>query len=147
MSKTEILRVIGPGWSDDDLTIALRRLTRTLSDLFPDIERGYGLGGENGYGVDFENDTFMMHHFCWCGGYDCPWCSYSDEDGAHFQARFEPNGAVEGYRGGQAPNFWYKPTGFRVWWYKWIGRDNETFGNAPDIEVVIAECVTSARPT
>lgn len=27
-----------------------------------------------------------------------------------------------------APNFWYKPSGFKVWWYKYIGRDMETFG-------------------
>lgn len=30
-----------------------------------------------------------------------------------------------------APNFWYKPTGLRVWWYKYIGRSTEVDGTAP----------------
>lgn len=51
------------------------------------------------YGVNADNDTFSMHKFCWCDGADCPWC----ED--------------------DAPNFHYKPTDFKVWWYKYIGRD------------------------
>ena len=54
--------------------------------------------GADKYGTDFENETFMMHRFCWCEKDDCPWCS----DGA--------------------PNFLYKPLGFKVWWYKHIGR-------------------------
>lgn len=31
-----------------------------------------------------------------------------------------------GEPGRPAPNFWYKPTGFKVWWYKYIGRSMET---------------------
>ena len=30
-----------------------------------------------------------------------------------------------------APNFWHKPSGFKVWWYKYIGRDMETHGTPP----------------
>lgn len=30
-----------------------------------------------------------------------------------------------------APNFWHKPSGFKVWWYKYIGRDMETHGEPP----------------
>ena len=33
------------------------------------------LGGEYGYGADFSNDVFMMHHYCWCERDDCPWCA------------------------------------------------------------------------
>ena len=31
-----------------------------------------------------------------------------------------------GEAGRPAPNFWYKPTNFKVWWYKYIGRNKET---------------------
>jgi hypothetical protein len=27
--------------------------------------------------------------------------------------------------GKAAPNFWYKPSNYKVWWYKWIGRSME----------------------
>lgn len=30
-----------------------------------------------------------------------------------------------GEPGKSAPNFWYKPTNLKIWWYKWIGRDME----------------------
>lgn len=33
------------------------------------------LGGHYGYGAIYENDTFMMHPFCWCDADDCPWCA------------------------------------------------------------------------
>lgn len=33
------------------------------------------LGGEFGYGGNFENDVFMMHQFCWCDRDDCAWCA------------------------------------------------------------------------
>lgn len=26
------------------------------------------------YGTNFENETFMMHRYCWCEEDDCPWC-------------------------------------------------------------------------
>jgi hypothetical protein len=59
------------------------------------------------YGTDFENDVFMMHRYCWCESDDCQWC------------------------GGGAANFWFKPTGFRVRWYKYIGRGVEVDGELP----------------
>jgi hypothetical protein len=27
------------------------------------------------YGVNFENDVFMMHRFCWCDQGECEWCA------------------------------------------------------------------------
>ena len=73
------------------------------------------------YGVEHENDVFMMHPFCWCERQDCPWC------------------------GGGAPNFWYKPTNFKVWWYKYIGRDMQTNRNYTGIEVyqILTNCLRS----
>lgn len=41
-----------------------------------------------------------------------------------------------------APNFWHKPSGLRVRWYKWIGRDMEP-ESAPDCASILRECVGS----
>ena len=49
-----------------------------------------------------EWDECMMHAFCWWDEEGCAWC-----------------GADE------APNFHHKPTGVKVWWYKYIGRGME----------------------
>jgi hypothetical protein len=62
------------------------------------------------YGVNFENETFSIHRYCWCEEENCPWC-----------------GPLE------APNFWHKPTGLKVWWYKYIGR-GMVFSFTPTIE-------------
>jgi hypothetical protein len=42
-----------------------------------------------------------------------------------------------------APNFWYKPTGFKVWWYKYIGRGVETNGVAADLLEILRSCLAS----
>lgn len=57
----------------EDMAAGLRVLTKAIRESHP---RGtlYGMGGEFGYGEDFENDTFMMHPFCWCEQDTCPWC-------------------------------------------------------------------------
>lgn len=60
-----------------------------------------GPGGRFGDGVEYENDVFLMHPFCWCEKESCQWCS------------------------GEAPNFRHKSTGLEIRWYKWIGRDME----------------------
>jgi len=54
------------------------------------------------YGVNVETPIFSMHKFCWCDSENCPWCA---ED--------------------PAPHFHYKPTDFKVSWYKYIGRGME----------------------
>lgn len=66
-----IIQFMGPGAEDDALSIAMRLLTQQL------IAKGHGeggggfFGGEFGYGVDFENDVFVMHPDwqgdCTCG--------------------------------------------------------------------------------
>jgi len=92
--------------------------------------RGGGLGGEFGYGADFENDVFMMHPFCWCEKNDgsCLWCVHSDNPQFMplLNARFGTT--EENYYNKQTgyfdpPHFWHKSSDFRVRWYKWIGRD------------------------
>ncbi len=93
-------------------------LTEYLADKLG-LNGGYGLGGENGYGAEYENDTFMMHPFCWCEEDTCKWCSHDE------------------------PNFIYKPTGYRVWWYKWIGRSQRSEGNVP--KDWLEQCKQSVR--
>lgn len=92
--------IIVPKEADGELYELSCYLAKTLG-----VSGGYGLGGENGYGVDYENDVFMMHPYCWCDQENCRWCGEE-----------------------RAPNFLYKPTGGKVWWYKWIGRGEEVRG-------------------
>jgi hypothetical protein len=87
-------------------------LGASASDDFIDIAmRAIGVGfakpdeWASKYGTDHENDVFMMHHFCWCEREDCGWCE------------------------GDKPNFLFKPTGFSVKWYKYIGRSMEIEGD------------------
>lgn len=65
------------------------------------------------YSTNFENDVFMLHPYCWCEKETCPWCSVDPMDKIMLQQNPE---------GQSAPNFHYKPTDFKVWWYKYIGR-------------------------
>lgn len=139
------LTVVIPAGSDDELSDGLVWLTEQLCDLLDEDGSG-GLGGEFGYGVNYENEVFSMHRFCWCSGNDCPWCSYNEDAGHYFQERFAVNGAEDrgdGYKG--APNFWHKPSGLKVWWYKWIGRDNAVKGTHPDIRAMFEECLRSVK--
>ena len=86
------------------------------------------LGGEFGYGVDYENDIFMMHPFCWCERDDCGWCAGI---GVMPQLLREV-GNVKYAESERLPNFLYKPTNTRIWWYKYIGRGMEQKGSLPD---------------
>jgi hypothetical protein len=46
----------------------------------------------------------------------------------------------------QLPNFRHKASGFEVRWYKWIGRDQETRGDAPNhLSQMFRECLQSLR--
>jgi len=47
-----------------------------------------------------------------------------------------------GEEGRGAPNFWHKPSGLKVWWYKYIGRDMEHVGEANLLDV-LAQCLAS----
>jgi hypothetical protein len=154
------IEIILPERADDELSKRLSELTSLL-----DPDQSYGLGGPDGYGANFENDVFMMHRFCWCEGADCPWCGgcecdASDELGmirGYGTAGIEVGGTCAYCRGEHhsdkgavagkgAPNFWHKPTGFKVWWYKWIGRDNEIVG-PPDANIssILDDCTRSVQ--
>jgi hypothetical protein len=49
--------------------------------------------------------------------------------------------------GKTAPNFWYKPTGLKVWWYKYIWRDTETNRKVTGEELreIEAACLRSLK--
>ena len=73
------------------------------------------------YGSDFENETFMVHRYCWCEEDDCPWCN------------------------AEKPNFLYKPLGFEIMWYKYPLRDS--YSNAKislnKFRKIIDDCIGS----
>ena len=104
MSEIEI--IVPEGMFGPDKDYLVDAIIRAIAETYGD-ERNW----PTKYGVNYENDVFMMKSYCWCGGDDCPWCT------------------------GEMPNFWYKPTDFKVTWYKFIGRSMEF--NRP---IPIGEC-------
>jgi hypothetical protein len=111
----------------------LRALTQVLAEEHGLKPEEGALGGKYGYGVEFENEIFMMHPFCWCEQEDCPWCAlclcgYKDGEASKLCMicndfeKIQAKGGVPELREEAAPNFWHKPSGLRIWWYKWIGR-------------------------
>jgi hypothetical protein len=55
----------------DWLGRALCSLTRKIHRLgLADGAAGGIFGGEWGYGTDYENETFLMHRYCWCEKHD-----------------------------------------------------------------------------
>src|SRR5262245_24316309 len=67
-----LMQMIAPRGEDDPLSICLRVLTHQLQLRHPENCSSAGVfGGAFGYGADFENDVFEMHHDwqgdCTCG--------------------------------------------------------------------------------
>ena len=133
--------MFGGGNDDSPLEQALRRIAVAASagrrGLWPDK-----------YGIEIENDVFAMHPFCWCERPDCPWCGGCTCPPGDWR---EPPSCdyclgrgifATGAPGRGAPNFWHKPSGLKVWWYKYIGRGMETVGEA-NLDAVLAECLAS----
>lgn len=105
---------------------------------------GVGFGEEGDwcakYGTDADTDVFTMRRFYWgdcdCGwgdkeerwheahkgrlDYDEKWQEFLKESPGHL-----PTCSLE------LPNFLYKPTGFALEWYKYIGRDMKVKVEAP----------------
>lgn len=113
------ITIITPPKSQDRISEDLRSLTELICNVH-NIVSLEGLGGTYGYGVDFENDIFMMHPFCFCESPSCNWCE-------------------EEY-----PNFLHKKSNFKVHWYKWIGRSNEVYNeNKVEWSSIFKECLSS----
>ncbi|MEM7282840.1 MAG: hypothetical protein AAF438_14570 [Pseudomonadota bacterium] len=177
------------------------------------MENGFGLGGQFGYGEDFENSTFVMRRFYWgdcdCGGeqrevdfenndpghsVDCYQTvlknrlrnagvkQYGDpgfwEDRMPYDERRKIEGPIyddvcvtfnlprQGcaihctcdYKSRRTnadiyhrdtcslelPNFVHKKSGFKVSWYKWIGRGMEIdYPETLDLNAALSECFQS----
>ena len=81
------------------------------------------------YGCEYENDVFMMHPECWCEKNDgsCLWCLHGDHPDfrrllyERFGTVNYPEYANRHYY--DPPHFWFKPSNFRLSWYKYIGRE------------------------
>jgi len=125
--KKKTIEVVLPEVSVGDVESGLYTLTETISINTDARLSGGMLGGEFGYGADYENEVFMMHPFCWCEEGDCGWCAGI---GAMPQLLREV-GNVKYSESERLPNFLYKPTNTRVWWYKYIGRGMEQKGTLP----------------
>jgi hypothetical protein len=75
--EDEELQVILPEGSlypNSDVASDLVLLTRLIEERYKTTHHGGGLGGEYGYGTNYENSTFLMNSFCWCESQTCPWC-------------------------------------------------------------------------
>lgn len=69
------VRIILPAVSDDKVSSDLRYLTEVLDGLGADRAQGL-LGGEYGYGCEYENDVFEMFPYWWG---DCT-CGFEDAE-------------------------------------------------------------------
>ena len=217
MGESVTVEIIIPGRLHDELSDALVEITAEIQKIDADLLSHGCLGGEHGYGAQWDGDVFMMRPYCWCEREDCRWCSDSacgcpEGDLVHFvderpvssedywaanrrivgpqpsavaewgtpeyeaataafyervaerdkrikviyPARIhacEPRGMMADRHEGDtwkpsqtAPNFWHKPTGLKVWWYKWIGRDPEVLAPAAiDVAAILASCVADVR--
>lgn len=88
------------------------------------------------HGIEYSNDTFQMHPYCWCDRRDCPWCSVNDgPDENEYGAD----------HGSTAPNFWHKKSGFKLWWYKYPGRGMEYNKDLTyrEIDAIVQDCIDS----
>lgn len=124
-----------------DISNDLYKLSEAIAKKTKDPYSGGLLGGEFGYGQNFENDVFMMHPFCWCERDDCGWCAGI---GAMPQLMREI-GNVKYNESERLPNFHFKPSNFKVWWYKYIGRGMEQKGTLPKDWLKV--CLKSLTPT
>jgi len=76
-------------------TVLLESIIRSVSERIDPSPQSWS----SKYGANYENEKFSIHRYCWCEEENCPWCGPSE-----------------------MPNFHHKPTGIKVWWYKYIGR-------------------------
>ena len=74
------------------------------------------------YGVNHKAHNVVMNRFCWCEQDECPYCLALED---HTPSNSEIKEFGIDLKIGSAPNFWYKPLDFKVWWYKYIGRGVE----------------------
>jgi hypothetical protein len=69
MSMEDIEIVMPEGMLGPDEDYLLDSAIRAIAEKY--AEEGEWA---NKYGVNYENDIFMMHRYCWCEQSNCPWC-------------------------------------------------------------------------
>ena len=126
------IKIVIPLGASTDIDLDLVNLTKYLTKkVFRNEWQGGGLlGGEFGYGVEYENDTFLMKPYCWCEEEDkCLWCMMNNpkQNKNYKKMKMELKNKFNDYwaKWGGAPTFFYKPTRTGCRWYKYIGRDTE----------------------
>lgn len=164
------LTIVLPTVTNDAVTRGLIRLTRAIDSSGTTAVVQGVLGGQYGYGADYENEVFMMHPYCWCEKPGCPWCvgcECLEKDQHYFIGEREVSYELwrdEYSRTGNtlrserqdnpcafcrdevvpAPNFLHKASGFKVHWYKYAGRDMEISSpNGVRFSRVLKECLQS----
>ncbi len=78
MEMPETMTIVLPAVDEDRLSNSLRALTRAISRTGTAHATQGLLGGEFGYGAEFENETFEMHPFYW-GDCECGFAGRRDE--------------------------------------------------------------------
>ncbi len=70
---------------------------------------------------EYENETFLFKSFCW----GCNICKQGEDN--------------------CRPNFIYKPTGFSISWYKYVGRGMEIHGATSKKQwlKIVLDCINS----
>lgn len=109
---------LGSSSSDDMMTRMLRDIAVKYSKD-PDGEWA------EKYGTRCRDEKFIMHPYCWCEREnDCPYCYdlYDANTDGERETKEEHRTEFGSEADSTAPNFWYKPLGLKVWWYKYIGR-------------------------
>ena len=124
-----MVKIILPERKMDLLGSLLVDLTEEIAARDAELVAHGVLGGEFGYGADFENTVFVMRPFYW-GDCDCD----APEDENH-----RPTCSLE------LPNFRHKASGFEVRWYKYIGRSMEAVGSG-DLHEIFRQCRESLPP-
>lgn len=115
------IKIVLPEYSNDEVSDLLRELTKKIYITHPELRGGGFLGGEFGYGADYENEYFAMKPFCWCEKETCGLCTET------------------------TPNLLIKDESASLIWYKYIGRSMEMTENV-DWPALITKCIESVKP-
>lgn len=147
-----------PGRTLDDLAAVLETITEHIynKDAGRDQVNGI-LGGRFGYGAEWDSPVFEMHQFDADADCDCGMDEVRDSHAPRYphkrfatrtrrrrwyremdanEARFPCHLTCTAGR----PNFWHKPSGLMVRWYKYIGRSMEVTGTG-DLAAILAACI------
>jgi len=112
--------MFGASENDSVLDIVLRKISAAAGNSNDWPEK---------YGANFDNDIFHMHTECYCGNEDCQYCWDESE------------------KGERTANFIHKPSGFKVWWYKYISRDTKTNMEitVDELKKIEVDCINSVK--